>query len=89
MVLARQAAVILRQQFGANKIVVFGSLASEEMFTFWSDIDLAAWGIEADSYYSAVAVVTGLSTDFKIDLVEPTTCRKVIRESIRKHGVEI
>ncbi len=89
LAVAKQAASILRQQFGAYKVVAFGSLLSEEMFTSWSDIDLAAWGIEADSFYSAVAVVTGLSTKFNIDLVEPDTCRKIIKETIQKHGIEI
>jgi predicted nucleotidyltransferase len=89
LAVAKQAASILRQQFGAYKVVAFGSLLSGEMFSSWSDIDLAAWGIEADSFYSAVAVVTGLSTEFNIDLVEPDTCRKVIKETIQKHGIEI
>ena len=38
LAVAKQAASILRQQFGAYKVVVFGSLLSEEMFTSWSDI---------------------------------------------------
>jgi len=36
-----------------------------------------------------VAAVTGLSPDFKIDLVEPDTCRETMRDSILKHGIEI
>lgn len=87
--LAQKASFLLRQQYGAKRVVVFGSLASSKTFGLWSDIDLAAWGIEPDKFFSAVAAVTGLSPDFKIDLVEPDSCSEAMRDSIQKHGIEI
>ncbi|MCL4870126.1 MAG: nucleotidyltransferase domain-containing protein [Anaerolineae bacterium] len=42
--IARQAADLLRKEFGVNRVVVFGSLARETGFTRWSDIDIAVWG---------------------------------------------
>jgi len=87
--LAKKASFLLRQRYGAKRVVVFGSLAMAKSFSVWSDIDLAAWGIAPDKFFSAVAAVTGLSPDFKIDLVEPDTCREAIKSSILKHGVEI
>lgn len=48
---AHEAAQVLRDRFGAYRIVVFGSLAHESWFTRWSDVDLAAWGIPADQFY--------------------------------------
>jgi uncharacterized protein len=69
-------------------VVVFGPVARGEWFTPWSDIDLAAWGIAVDRYYAAVAAVTGLSEDFKIDLVDPETCRPTVRAAIEREGVE-
>ena len=86
---AKKASFLLRERYGARKVVVFGSLARTKTFTTWSDVDLAAWGIAPDKFFSAVAAVTGLSPDFKIDLVEPDTCREAIRAAIEKHGVEI
>jgi len=87
--LAKKASFLLRQRYGAKRVVVFGSLVRTKAFSAWSDIDLAAWGIAPDKFFSAVAAVTGLSPDFKIDLVEPDTCREAIKGSIQKHGVEI
>ena len=87
--LAQKASFLLRQRYGAKRVVVFGSLAMAKSFSVWSDIDLAAWGIAPNNFFSAVAAVTGLSPDFKIDLVEPDTCREAIKSSILKHGVEI
>ena len=87
--LAKKVSFILRQRYGAKRVVVFGSLAMRKAFTPCSDIDLAAWGIAPDEFFSAVATVTGLSPDFKIDLVEPNTCSDAIKNSIQKHGMEI
>lgn len=87
--LAQKASFLLRRRYGAKRVVVFGSLARAKAFDVWSDIDLAAWGIAPDKFFSAVAAVTGLSPDFKIDLVELDTCREAMRTSIEEHGIEI
>jgi predicted nucleotidyltransferase len=86
---ARQAAALLHSEFGARRVVVFGSLAQRAWFTERSDIDLAAWGIPVDRYYGAVAVVTGLSPLFKVDLVDPETCRQSVRQAIEAEGIEL
>ena len=85
---ARRAGQMLREQFGASKVVVFGSLA-HGWFTPWSDIDLAAWGILPDRFYVAVAAVTGFSAAFRVDLLDPETCRPVLREALEREGVEL
>ena len=86
---AEEAANLLRKKYGAQKIVLFGSLTNEDAFSVWSDIDLAAWGITPGKFYSAVADITGLSPLFEIDLVEPDNCRAPIKEVIYREGVEI
>jgi len=87
--LARQAAQLLLERFRARRVVLFGSLASQSGFNRWSDIDLAAWGIPADRFYAAVAAVTGLSPDFKVDLIDPDTCRPSLKSVIDREGVEL
>lgn len=42
--IAREAAMLLRERYGATCVVVFGSLARGEDFSSYSDIDLEAWG---------------------------------------------
>ena len=86
---AHAAARLLREDFGATRVVVFGSLAHRAWFSAWSDIDLVAWGIPVDQFYKAVAVVTGLSSDFEVDLIDPDVCRPTMRESIEREGVEL
>ena len=86
---AQAAAELLRQEFGATRVVTFGSLARRDWFTPWSDIDLAAWGIPPGAFYRAVAVVTGLSPEFKLDLVAPEDCQPSLRQVIEREGVAL
>lgn len=87
--LAYQAAQLLKTEFSAKRVVIFGSLAHEVWFNNWSDIDLAAWDIPPNRFYQAVAAVTGLSANFKIDLVDPETCRASVRAAIEQYGIEL
>ena len=76
----------LYAEYGAEKVLLFGSLARSGSFTRWSDIDLAAWGIPAERYFGAVAAVSGLSAEFKIDLVDPAGCSPELRQVIEAQG---
>ena len=86
---ARQAAEILKNEFHASRVVVFGSLADEEWFTPWSDIDLAAWGIAPSNYFSAVAAVTGISTEINVDLIDPEDCSPSLLKAIKNVGIDL
>jgi len=86
---ARTAARLLRQKFGATRVVAFGSLAHRAWFTPWSDIDLAAWGIPPDAFYRAVAIVTGISPEFEVDLVASEDCRPTLCQVIEREGVDL
>lgn len=85
----RTAACLLRQKFGATRVMAFGSLAHRAWFTPWSDIDLAAWGIPPGAFPRAVAVVTGLSPEFEVDLVAPEDCRPALCQVIEREGVDL
>jgi len=87
--LARQAARVLYEEFGAVRVLLFGSAVRRTSFTPWSDVDLAAWGIPPERFYAAVAAVTGLSADMRVDLVDPGDCRPALRANIAHGGVEL
>ncbi|MEW6233394.1 MAG: nucleotidyltransferase domain-containing protein [Chloroflexota bacterium] len=87
--LAREVARLLRQQFGATRVMVFGSLAHRMWFSPWSDIDMAAWGIPSTEFYRAVATVTGLQADFEVNLVDPTDCHPALRQAIEQEGIDL
>ncbi len=47
---------------------------------------MAAWGIPPERFYEAVAAVTGLSSLFKVDLVDIETCGSKMRDTIEREG---
>jgi predicted nucleotidyltransferase len=83
---ARKAAKLLKSEFGATEVILFGSLARRVGFTRWSDIDLASRGIPSDKYLTAMDTVLYLSPEFKIDLVELETCSPSLLKSIETEG---
>jgi uncharacterized protein len=86
---AREAALLLRQQFGATRVVAFGSLAHRLWFTPWSDIDLAAWGIPPERFFRAVASAMDLAREFELNLVDPENCQPSLRLTIERDGVDV
>lgn len=52
---ARRAAKLLKEDFGAQRVVVFGSLLRPKCFNKWSDVDIAAWGIGPEDTFRAMA----------------------------------
>jgi predicted nucleotidyltransferase len=70
-------------------VVAFGSLVHREWFLPWSDVDLAAWGIESDVFFRAVAAVSGLSAEFRVDLVAPEDCQPALLRAIEQEGVPL
>ena len=87
--LARDAAQRLRDQFGARRVVLFGSAVEQSSFTRWSDVDLAAWGVPPERFYEAVAAMTSLSTEIAVDLVDPDQCPATLRGVIEREGIEL
>ena len=60
---------MLRVRFGAEKVMVFGSLLRPGHFDERWDVDLAAWGVAEENFLSAVAAVTGIDSEISVDLV--------------------
>ncbi|MFQ5904715.1 MAG: nucleotidyltransferase family protein, partial [Candidatus Binatia bacterium] len=67
--LAYQAAALLKEAFGAKRVVLFGSLAHGSLFDMRSDVDLAVWGLDGSKYYRAVSCLLDLDPTIEIDLV--------------------
>lgn len=87
--IAEQAAVMLKQHYNARRVVVFGSLADRSFFMPWSDIDIAVLGVPDEVFYAAVGAITGLSTEFDIDLVDMAGCSDSLRKVIEAEGIEL
>lgn len=84
---ARKAAEVLKQEFGASRVVLFGSLLHPELFHSRSDADLAAWDVE--HYFRAVARLIDLDPEIGINLVAIEDASPGLRAVIEAEGVEL
>ncbi|MBU2603396.1 MAG: nucleotidyltransferase domain-containing protein [Actinobacteria bacterium] len=86
---SRQAAQVLRSQFGVAGVWVFGSLAEGDHFTERSDIDLAATGLTPAVHIEALGRLLGFSPDFEFDLVDLDHCPEELHRAVERSGVEL
>lgn len=88
--LARAAAALLKEQYHAERVVAFGSLVAEERsFTRWSDVDIAAWGIDPADTFRAIGAVMDLSSSPMVNLVDVNTSKPSLLAVIERDGVEL
>ncbi len=87
--LARHAAALLREKYNVTRIVVFGSLIRKEMFTPWSDVDIAAWGIAPEHTFQAIADMLWIGDKIEINLVDVNTCSENLFATIEHEGIDI
>jgi uncharacterized protein len=85
----RMAESLLKDGFGATRVMVFGSLVHGYWFSPTSDIDLAAWGISDDDYFLVVARLQDISPEFKIDLVMMENCKPELSQVIMYEGKQL
>lgn len=78
--IAQKAVYILKTEFMASRVVLFGSLLNQT-FHENSDIDLALWDLPEKTYFKVVSKLLGLSK-FEIDLVEVESARPEILAAI-------
>ncbi len=70
LAVAQQCIKILKQEFGAAEVILFGSLAGDGPWHWLSDLDLAVRGMSEDAIWSAYSVLERIAPGWlKIDLV--------------------
>ena len=78
---------LLKGQFNATKVVVFGSLVRSDCFTLWSDVDIAAWGISPRDTFRAMGAVRDLDDTIEVNLVDVETCKPKLLAFIEQEGI--
>lgn len=86
--IAHQAARLLKEQFGATRVVLFGSLLDLDQMHPHSDVDIAVWGLHESDYLQAVAQLLDLS-DFSVDLIEAEYAPPKFLKSVHDTGIEL
>jgi predicted nucleotidyltransferase len=87
---ARAAARLLKECFGARRVRAFGSLPTP-WFRERSDIDLAVEGVPPERLGEAEAALAELAPDFRVDLVPLEALRDAPRllRRIEEEGVDL
>lgn len=86
---ARKAARLLRRQFNAKRVAVFGSLARETGFNRWSDVDIAVWGLAPEDTFRAIGAVMDLDTAVPVNLVDVNTARPALVAAINRESITL
>ncbi len=87
--LAREAATLLKDNYGVRRVVAFGSLIHEGRFHLRSDVDLAAWGLTATNWLKAIGAVASLSNQIELNLVDVECCSPELLTVIEREGVPL
>ncbi len=69
---------------GVRRIVLFGSIAKNDVKRLSFDIDLA---VDSDKYMQLLDIA--LDSKFKVDLVDLACCSRYIAAAVEQHGVEL
>ncbi|PIX16073.1 nucleotidyltransferase domain-containing protein [Candidatus Desantisbacteria bacterium CG_4_8_14_3_um_filter_40_12] len=85
---ARKAAHILKNEYSADEVILFGSLLHKQFFSLTSDIDVAVSGIPCDKFFQALYAV-GFLSDIRVEMVDIEECRDYIKEIIKKEGIKL
>jgi predicted nucleotidyltransferase len=86
---AHAAARRLKDDFGATRVVVYGSALDPERFGPRSDIDLAALGIPPADYWRAWGAIEQLAPEFEINLVALETAKDSLLKHINEQGMDL
>ncbi|MFQ3619050.1 MAG: nucleotidyltransferase domain-containing protein [Cyanobacteriota bacterium] len=86
---AQQAAKTLRQDFHAQRVVLFGSMRSPEKVHERSDVDLAVWGLHPRDYFRAVGKLLAIDPDMPIDVIEAESASPRMLAEIAATGVDL
>jgi predicted nucleotidyltransferase len=85
----RQVAAQLKICFGAQRVMLFGSLADPSWFSVDSDVDLAVGGLAPESYWQAWGLAEEILADRLVDLIEIETASPSLLQAIQQYGIEL
>ena len=70
-------------------MLLFGSLIHPGCFTEWSDVDVAATGIDPRDTLRAMEEVNDLSREIDVNLVDLAACKASLRAVVEREGVPL
>lgn len=84
---AREAAQMLKEKYGATRVVLFGSLAHQAWFDERTDVDIAV--VDASDYFKAWADVEKFFPGKKVDFIDWGMATESLRKAINRKGIDL
>lgn len=84
---AKKASVLLKHEFGAEQVMLFGSLARGEPLSSHSDVDLAVWNLDENLLYRAVSRLLEIDPSISVDLLRIEDTSSNLQNAILAEGV--
>ena len=85
----RRVADGIKKQYGARRVILFGSLAHGAWFHPDSDVDLAVEGLEDSAYWDAWGLAEKIINDRNVDVIDLATASRSLKKAIERYGVEL
>jgi predicted nucleotidyltransferase len=85
----RAAAALLKGEYGARRVLLFGSLAHRGWFTPDSDVDLAVEGVSSADYWRAWRAAEESIGDRQVDLIDLADASDSLKRAVQRYGVEL
>ncbi len=85
----RRVAIEIKKQYGARRVILFGSLAHGAWFHPDTDVDLAVEGLEGSAYWKAWGLAEQIIDDRNVDLIDVATASRSLKKAIERYGVEL
>ena len=85
----RKAAEMLKSIYGANRVILFGSLVHEAWYSEDSDVDLAVEGIKPAEYWRAWRDIEKLFQSRQIDLIDYEFASESLKKAVDQDGMEV
>ena len=86
---AKEIGRILKNQLGARRVILFGSLMHLGWFGPESDVDLAVQGLGWKEFCKAWSIAEDLIGDRPVDLIDLDTVGESLMRAIERYGVEL
>ena len=82
-------AQILKERFGAKKVIIFGALAHGAWFTPDSDIDIAVVDLSEADYWKAWRFVEEALDDYVVDFLDWESLSPEMQQDLLRYGQEL
>jgi hypothetical protein len=85
---AHRAAALLREEYGATRVLLYGSLAHGH-FHERSDVDLLVWGIPHATFFHAWFEAEGACPGFALSLVQAEGAAEALVTDAERYGIPL